>query len=128
MIYTNCTSVVFLPFRRLGRFSHRLSRQRRYLLCRLAFHSLRDSILHLPSFFLAYHQALPVLLTVSALLKSDLFYTSFYKTVTSWLTPRRSRLGNYRGSCRGQPRFFFRSPSRPCFSLNVSHASTVAPR
>ena len=75
MIYTNCTSVVFLPFQRLGRFSHRLSRRRRYLLRRLAFHSPRDSILHLLSFFLAYHHAL----TVSALLKADLFTRPFIR-------------------------------------------------
>ena len=81
LIYTNCTSVVFLPFRRLERFSHRLSRWRRYLLRRLAFHSRRDSRLHLPSSFLDYHHALPVPLTVSAVLKADLFYTSFYKTI-----------------------------------------------
>ena len=75
----NCTSVVFLPFRRLGGFSHRLSRQRQSLLRGLAFHSPRVSILHLPSFFLAYHHALHVPLAVLAVLKAGLFAHPFIR-------------------------------------------------
>ena len=51
------------------------------------------------------------------MLKANLFYTSFYRTVTSCLTNSVFRQGYSRGSCRGHARSCFQSAlSRPCFT------------
>ena len=73
--------------------------------------------LQLPSFSVVCYRARPRPLTVSAMLKANLFYTSFYKAVTSCLTNSSLRRGNSRSGCRGQPRLFFQSAlSRPCLT------------
>ena len=73
--------------------------------------------LQLPSFSVVCYRVRPSPLTVSAMLKANFFYTSFYKAVTSCLTNSSLRRGNSRGGCRGQPRLFFQSAlSRPCLT------------
>ena len=65
----------------------------------------------------ACRQARPRPLPVSAMLKANLFYTSFYRTVTSCLANSVFRRGYSRGSCRGHARSCFQSAlSRPCFT------------
>ena len=49
-------------------------------------------------------QARPRPLPVSAMLQANLFYTSFYRTVTSCLASSVFRRGYSRGSCRGHAR------------------------
>ena len=62
-------------------------------------------------------QALPRPLPVSAMLQANLFYTSFYRTVTSCLASSVFRRGYSRGSCHGHARSCFQSAlSRPCFT------------
>ena len=73
--------------------------------------------LQLPSFSVVCYRVRPRPLTVLAMLKANLFYTSFYKAVTSCLTNSSLCRGNSRGGCRGQPRLFFQSAlSRPCLT------------
>ena len=95
--------------------------------------------LQLPSFSVVCYRVRPRPLTVSAMLKANLFYTSFYKAVTSFcrgqprlffqsalsrpcltgtcFTPRRSPRGSCRAACGVQPRAFLRCQSRLCSAL-----------